>query len=621
VLSAAIALAAPAARAQEPAVELLEIPQPVLGNLEQSVREQLLDERHRVEELVAQSAVEPQILATAFGELGQLYYLNDFNAPAEACYLNAANLDPNDFRWQYFLGALYPSEGRLEEAETRLSTASALRSDVAPVVIRLARVKLDMGKLGEAKSGFEEALALDPESAAAVHGLGRVAFENGDFEAAVEHFHRALELQPTAGQIHYQLGLTYRELGERELAVEHLKQNTQEPVLFDDPMISGLYSMVRSAKLHFNSAIDLLEQNRPGLAVQQFLMAIEANPGQFTYHHNLAAAYGLLGREAEAEAEYRKALELNPEYPNAHFNLAMKLVDRGEIEEAAEHLELAQRYDPEDLVAHIEWATALSRLGRQEQAAQELGKVLDRDPTNAKALLNLATVQAQMGRLTAAQATLEELISGDSNPAERARAQASLGKIYEQQGDAGRSIAAYRAAVEADDDFVEAQSLLAGLLARTGDFQAAAERFDRVLELDPDDLTAHYGRGLALILGESYPRARTALEESVGSHPENLPLVHLLARLLATAPDPAARDGARALELAQMVFDKEQTLDYAETIAMALAESGRFEEAANWQRSVIEEGQRRMGGTPPPPVQRRLEQYERGEPCRAPWRG
>ena len=57
--------------------------------------------------------------------------------------------------------------------------------------------------------------------------------------------------------------------------------------------------------------------------------------------------------------------------------------------------------------------------------------------------------------------------------------------------------------------------------------------------------------------------------------------------MLVTAPDPALRDGARALQLADGVFRALDSLEHGETVAMALAESGRFDDAARFQERLL----------------------------------
>jgi hypothetical protein len=85
------------------------------------------------------------------------------------------------------------------------------------------------------------------------------------------------------------------------------------------------------------------------------------------------------------------------------------------------------------------------------------------------------------------------------------------------------------------------------------------------------------------------------------------------ARLLATAPPSGVRDAALALDLARRVHQVRADASSAETLAAALAESGRFPEAVALQRPVADAA----AGAPQGELARsRLEAYERAEPWR-----
>ena len=68
-----------------------------------------------------------------------------------------------------------------------------------------------------------------------------------------------------------------------------------------------------------------------------------------------------------------------------------------------------------------------------------------------------------------------------------------------------------------------------------------------------------------------------------------------------------------------MAAEPEPTLDLGETMAMTLAELGRFAEAAEVQRALI--GAAEMARLPDAVrhLTVNLRRYERGEPCRTPW--
>ncbi|MEE8138605.1 MAG: hypothetical protein V3T81_07020 [Thermoanaerobaculia bacterium] len=135
----------------------------------------------------------------------------------------------------------------------------------------------------------------------------------------------------------------------------------------------------------------------------------------------------------------------------------------------------------------------------------------------------------------------------------------------------------------------------------------------------PRDEGAHFGRGISLLLAGRYPEARSRLEASVTALPEKLPFKHALARPLATRLEAGVRDGARAPALAREVFSGQQNLELADTVAMAHAELGRFEEAAQWQRRIIEQAEASGRSELLPRLRERLALYQRHEPCRAPW--
>ena len=92
-------------------------------------------------------------------------------------------------------------------------------------------------------------------------------------------------------------------------------------------------------------------------------------------------------------------------------------------------------------------------------------------------------------------------------------------------------------------------------------------------------------------------------------------MAHALARLLAAAPHPSLRDGGRSLALMAAVLESATVPSYVETQAMALAEVGRFEDAAASQRAVLAEVRRRGLTSDAERLERNLERYGAGMNC------
>jgi hypothetical protein len=86
--------------------------------------------------------------------------------------------------------------------------------------------------------------------------------------------------------------------------------------------------------------------------------------------------------------------------------------------------------------------------------------------------------------------------------------------------------------------------------------------------------------------------------------------------VLAAAPDSRVRDGRRAMAVMERLSEEQQRMDLGETMAMALAETGRYEEAAALQREAIAAAPAEIAER----MAANLTLYEAGQPSRTPWR-
>ena len=104
-------------------------------------------------------------------------------------------------------------------------------------------------------------------------------------------------------------------------------------------------------------------------------------------------------------------------------------------------------------------------------------------------------------------------------------------------------------------------------------------------------------------------------------HPAHPGLTVLLIRVLAAAPDARVRDGRRAMALAEPLLGAPPDPMLDETVAMALAATGRYAAAAERQRRAIAAAE--QAGYPEVARARSgvLALYKRGRPSRAPLGG
>ena len=175
------------------------------------------------------------------------------------------------------------------------------------------------------------------------------------------------------------------------------------------------------------------------------------------------------------------------------------------------------------------------------------------------------------------------------------------------------------AAVEADPDHEGAVFNLAQLLRGTGRLEEALPHYERARQLNRQMARASHGHAVTLLWLGRYREAQASLDQALGWMPGHPDLVLLQSRFLAASPDGDLRDGAAALELSKELFADSESLSVAETVAMAYAELGRFDEAAAWQESALEtalqSGRQHLVRL----VRHRLDLYQSGRPCRERW--
>src|SRR5688572_6756845 len=125
---------------------------------------------------------------------------------------------------------------------------------------------------------------------------------------------------------------------------------------------------------------------------------------------------------------------------------------------------------------------------------------------------------------------------------------------------------------------------------------------------------------MALVDVRRFSEARDQLSQGTQMFPDRDGFEIALARILAAAPDAAARDVHRALTLMQSLSEPAQrTLEFGTVTAMGLAETGQFGEATALQQQVIQQLPAEAGPAMQTRMTELLRSYQQGRPIRQPW--
>lgn len=370
------------------------------------------------------------------------------------------------------------------------------------------------------------------------------------------------------------------------------------------------------------------------VAEQRFLEVIATSPRS-------AAALGSLGRlelargNHAAAVEYlQQALDVAPGASALHYPLSLAYRNLGNVEQADAHLQQRGDIDPpladplmDEVSAAVDSAMAFdlrarAALGRGDWAgATDLarrGLELAADNAAVRASLHHRLGTALSQTQGPAPAREHFLLALEAAPT-LARAHFSLAILALRDGQTRVAMSGLRETLTLEPDYVEARVALGDVLRSLGRSNDALVEYERVLSSAPVLGAAHFGKAVALTRLGRERAAIAQLDAALTRDTSNMQLRIALARILACAGDASVRDGARALALTQPIMQSAPGLDAAEALAMALAETGRFTEAAALQREAVANA-RAAGRTELlPTLSASLRRYDQRQSCLEPW--
>lgn len=484
------------------------------------------------------------------------------------------------------------AESVAEQLTERHTAVERERVRIPPDQVELARAYGELGKVllgakyhDAAEPALRNAASLDPADVRWPYYLAHLHRERGDVPEATKQFERVLQLR--AADVPALVWLAGLHLNEaREEAAEPL---IQRALAADPQSVAALHEAGRLslARRDYRTAVRRLES---ALALDATATAL---------HYPLAMAYRGLGDAARAERH---------------------LSQRSRDNRVVAPVDPLMRELEQSVAAPLAFeARGVEALNRRDwvQAAEAFRQGTALAPRSAPLHHRLGTALVMMGRTAEAQGEFETAIRVSPG---YAKAHYSLGLLLEDRGDEEGARAKYAAAVQSAPGYAAARVRLADVLRRRGNFQEALAEYDRAGDDDPALSDAPLGRALALAGLGRYAEARDQLTAGMTAFPDHTGFPHALARLLAAAPDDRVRDGRRALAVIENVLKRDQSTEAGEALAMALAELGRFDEAAGVQRDLIAAARQAGDVERARALAGNLRLYDARQPSRTMWR-
>ena len=443
-----------------------------------------------------------------------------------------------------------------------------------------------------AEPAYLNAQMLAPNDLRWPYYLGHLYKSQGQTAKAIQAFTRSLELGPNEIATLIWLGRLYLEQGQPDMAEPLFVRAAALPPK-SVAVLAGL-GQAALARRDYPRAVSMLEE------------ALALDPSALSVHSPLAMAYRGLGDTAKAEdhiKQWRNTDVLVPDRLRIELDLALEsglsYELRGVRALEARDFDAAEGFFRKG-VAITTGTTALGRSLRHK----------------------LGTALFLRGDVKGAMERFEEVVRlapKEGFDESSAKAYYSLGVIMASIGRNREAIERFSAAVRYNPNYVEALTGLADALRRGGRVEESLKQYAEIIRINPRAAEARFGYAMGLVRLHRYREARDWLVEATRVQPDQPDLALALARILAASPDNTVRDGARAMAITEELFKGTKTTTLGETLAMALAEVGQYDEAAKVQRGVLDAAKRAGLQGEVREMAANLRLYEQRQPCRTPW--
>ena len=443
-----------------------------------------------------------------------------------------------------------------------------------------------------AEPAYLNAQRLMPREPRWPYFLAHLHKSEGDIARSIAAFRRVLEIVPDDVTTLIWLGRMYLDQGQADQA-EPLFVRARQLAPREPAVLAGL-GQSALARRDYGRAVSALEE------------ALSIDGSLASLHSPLAMAYRGLGDTAKAAAHLKQWRNTEIPVPDPF---------RQELDVALQS----------GLSFELRGVRALEQ--RDFKAAAEFFKQgVDITPgatTLGRSLRHkMGTALYLNGDIPGAVTWFEETIRlAPKNGLDETAGKAhySLGVLMASSGRGADAIMHLSAAVRFSPNYVEAHVALGDAMRRAGRVEASMEPYREALRLSPKAADARFGYGMALVRLGRYREARDWFADAARRHSDRPDFEHALARVLAAAPDDQVRDGRRAQTIVDGLLTTLNTLDLGETLAMALAEQGKFADAVAIQQGVLDAARRAGFASEATRMAANLQRYERGQPCREPW--
>jgi putative PEP-CTERM system TPR-repeat lipoprotein len=395
-------------------------------------------------------------------------------------FRNALEKDPNYIEARYQLAQAYLETDKLDQAKTELNKVYLQNPDNGDVLLDLSMVSLTQDDFPEAERWLGEYLDKHAKSSRSQYYLGVLSQHKGDTLAAERFFMEAIDLDEQYTDAAGGLARLYMIEGRTEKAL-----NVLNKAISAAPENKALYRMLATVETRLGNT---------DAALDAYEKIIEIDPddvGAYFFAGILSFDEGMSAGELKKYADIMK--ERFPDHPATARLQGILHVLNTDFESATVELRNSLKQIP-DLSGYYFLGLAEYNLKHYEMALSQFQKALDLNPDHLRSRLLLGMTLLQQQRIDDCIYQISQVLTED-------------------------------------DTSAMAHNVMGTAYMAKGDYDKAAQHFDRAISLNPQLADPHIKKGLLNLSRLDLPGAEMELEHALGVTPEALNTRLLLASL------------------------------------------------------------------------------------------
>ena len=408
---------------------------------------------------------------------------------ALSAFLTTVRLNPEDVAAHYHAAILFEQKGEIDAAIEHYEKTITLDTTLLEADIGRFRAQLaSPSNKGQSPLPNIEATEAEP-----FFRLGAIYRERNDEDNIIRVYQPALAIEPAHPELHHLLAVIFEKRDDRENAIHHYGLANQ----YNPENFEWHYSYARLLDQHAETLGDGYHTYAE-MAVKEYTATIALNPnyaGAYFYRGLLTLRYKQIGdtlyRYSQILEDFKQVAELQPRNREANYQLGVLYLEIDRHTLAKKAFENMRAYAPDYRGIHL----YLGQIAEWEQAWKEA--------------IQYYEAEAKL---------VEQPVKEDDDIA--IKTYQRLGNLYYAHAlDYNRAKEMLEKALALDETHVPTLLNYANNLFSMDLLGAATEQFERVIQLEPRNLTANYNLALMYEYREKYGMAREQWQRFLDLNP------------------------------------------------------------------------------------------------------